>query len=382
MTGRRRRAARAARPTGAGGVVIEPGPAWVVLGAGPGWVVFWAAGVLLALLCAAGCASAREPSRAPWEGPLTPQTQAVEKAVDHAYRHTGTATVAVAYVDLAGGGRVLRRETRPFHAASTMKVPVMIAAWAAVDQGALSIDQPIAVRNEFRSLVDGSRFHLSPEDDGDPDLYAAVGSTRPLSELIRRMIVRSSNLATNLLIDQLGATRVMDVMRQLGAYNTQVLRGVEDEKAYQAGLNNEVSAADLALLLAAIAHAAADPAAGGAAPPPDPGANEPLAAPAISHRAATAMLAVLEAQEFNDKIPAGLPPGTTVAHKTGDITGIHHDAGIVFPPGEAPYVLVVLTAGFDKEETANHFIAELSRNVWQARHPPPPSAPRTPRTPR
>ena len=333
-----------------------------------------AAGLALAA-AVSGCASGGE-SRAPWEGPLTPQTQAVEKAVDRAYRHTGRATVAVAYLDLGSGGKVLRNETRPFHAASTMKVPVMIAAWAAVDQGILKIDQPIAVRNEFRSIVDGSRYHLAPEDDGDPELYAAVGGTRPLSDLIRHMIVRSSNLATNLLIDQLSASRVMDVMRQMGAYNLEVLRGVEDEKAFQAGINNEVNAADLMLLLATLARSAAGPAAGAPAAPFDPGANEPLAAPPLSHHAAAAMLEVLEAQEFNEKIPAGLPPGTPVAHKTGDITAIHHDAAIVLPPGESPYVLVVLTSGFAKEEDANHFIADLSRSIWQARHPPPPAPPR------
>jgi beta-lactamase class A len=346
-------------------------------------------GCALAAALGSGCASGPEASRAPWEGPLTPQTQAIGKAVDRAIRHAGTATVAVAYLDLANGGRVQRYETRPFHAASTMKVPVMIAAWAAADQGTLAMDQPIAVRNEFRSIVDGSRYRLSPEDDGDPDLYAAVGSTRPLADLVRHMIVRSSNLATNLIIEQLGASRVMDVMRQLGAYNVQVLRGVEDEKAFRAGFNNEVDAADLALLLGAIARAAGYPAAAGAgtaagaggaaaAPGPQgpPGApqeagDEPPAAPLITRRAAAAMLEVLEAQEFNEKIPAGLPPGTPIAHKTGDITGFHHDAGIVFPPGEPPYVLVVLTSGFAREEEANRFIAELSRSVWGARRPPP-----------
>jgi beta-lactamase class A len=332
----------------------------------------WAGLALLLSVAAvaAGCASGWQ-SRAPWEGPLSPQTQAVEKAVDRAYRHVRSATVAVAYLDLASGGKVLRNETRPFHAASTMKVPVMIAAWAAVDQGTLAIDQPITVKNDFRSIVDGSRYHLAKEDDGDPELYAAEGGTRPLSDLIRHMIVRSSNLATNLLIDQVSASRVMDVMRQLGAYNLQVLRGVEDEKAFKAGLNNEITAGDLALLLATLARAAAEPGDAAAAAPPDPGADEALAKPSISHHAAAAMLEVLEAQEFNEKIPAGLPPGTPVAHKTGDITRIHHDAAIVLPPGESPYVLVVLTAGFDKEEEANRVIADLSRGIWQARHPPP-----------
>jgi beta-lactamase class A len=327
--------------------------------------------LLLAVLAAA-CASAREASRAPWDAPVTPRTQAVEKAVDRALRHAGSTTVAVAYLDLADGNQVLRNENLHFHAASTMKVPVMIAAWAAVDRGEMALDQQVPVRNEFRSIVDGSRFRLEPADDGDPELYAAVGGARPLGELIRRMIVRSSNLATNLLIDLLGASRVADVMRQMGAYHVQVLRGVEDEKAFQAGFNNEIDAADLMLLLGAIARAATSPATPPAAPP-DAGSGEPLAAPVVSHRAATAMIEVLKGQEFNEKIPAGLPPETPVAHKTGDIVGIHHDAGIVFPPGEAPYVLVVLTSGFDKEEEANRLIADLSRAIWKARQLPPPA---------
>jgi beta-lactamase class A len=342
--------------------------------------------LLAPLLLGAACASAHdEGSRAPWESAVSPRTATVGKAVDKVLRHSRSTEVAVAYLDLADGSQVVRNETLHFHAASTMKVPVMIAAWTAIDHGDLALDQPIAVRNEFRSIVDGSRFHLAPEDDGDPELYAAVGGTRPLGELIRRMIVRSSNLATNLLIDLLGASRVADVMRQMGAYNVQVLRGVEDEKAFKAGFNNEVTAADLMLLLAAIARAgaAAGPAASAAAPPPDAGAaGEPLvAAPVVSRRAAAAMIEVLEAQEFNDKIPAGLPPGTPVAHKTGDIVGIHHDAAIVYPPGEEPYVLVVLTVGYDKEAEANRFIATVSRAIWQARQVPAPQLPPSARRP-
>jgi beta-lactamase class A len=325
-----------------------------------------------------GCASAPAGPRAPWEGPMTPQVQAVEKAVDRAFRRTTKVRVAVAYMDLANGAKVLRNENTPFHAASTMKVAVMMAAWTAVDQGTLAIDQPIAVRNEFRSIVDGSHFHLAPADDADPQLYAAVGTTLPLSELMRHMIVRSSNLATNLLVDELGAARVMEAMRQVGAYGSQVLRGVADDKAFNAGLNNEVDAVDLMTMLAAIARTAAKPAAPAA--PPDPGADEPVAPPAFSQRAAAAMLALLAAQEFNEKIPAGLPPGTPVAHKTGDIVGYHHDAAIVSPPGEPQYVLVVLTSGFAQEEAANRFIADLSRGIWDARHQPlPPPQPASPR---
>ena len=147
------------RPTRCGGGGARLCGDFGAFGAFGAWrTAAWAA----LLLAAAGCAGAvSDAPRAPWEGPLTPQGMAVEKAVDHAFRHTGTAMVAVAYLDLRTGSRVLRRETNQFHAASTMKVPVMIAAWAAVDAGELSIDQPIPVRNEFRSIIDGSRYHLA-----------------------------------------------------------------------------------------------------------------------------------------------------------------------------------------------------------------------------
>jgi len=171
-----------------------------------------------------------------------------------------------------------------------------------------------------------------------------VGKSRPLEELIRRMIVRSSNLATNLLIERIGAPTVMDLMRQIEAYDIQVLRGVEDQKAYDAGMNNATTANDLRIVLEAIADGKT-----------------------FSAASAARMIDILKAQEFNGKIPAGLPPGTAVAHKTGDITGIHHDAAIVFPRGEKPYVLVVLTAGFQDEKEADQAIADISRVVWTNR---------------
>ncbi|HEV8581637.1 MAG TPA: serine hydrolase [Thermoanaerobaculia bacterium] len=258
--------------------------------------------------------------------------------------HRQGVTIAVAYRNLGTGATLFRNEDEVFHAASTMKVPVMMALFQAVEAGELRLSEPIAVHNRFQSLVDGSPFSLDPKEDGDPDLYQAVGGFRPLEELIRRMIVRSSNLATNLLIDRIGASRATDLMRGLGAYRIQVLRGVEDEKAFKAGLNNKVTAKDLEIALTAIAQGS-------------------LFSPATTDR----MIEILKAQEFNEKIPAYLPKGTPVAHKTGDITGIHHDAAIVYPPGAAPYVLVVLTRGYQDEKQANQVIAEISREVWQAR---------------
>lgn len=289
----------------------------------------------LALLALA-CASSPPPRR------VTTVTQVAGRIDDVLQRYAQP--IAVAYHHL-GTGLILEREEHvSFHAASTMKVPVMMALYRAVDLGELSLGQAIPVKNEFRSIVDVSAYTLDPAEDGDPGLYQAVGSERPLSELIRRMITRSSNLATNLLIDRIGASRVTDLMRELGAYEIQVLRGVEDGKAHAAGLNNVTSAKDLRIALEALVDGKT-----------------------FSERSSREMIEILTAQEFNEKIPAQLPKGTPVAHKTGDITGIHHDAAIVFPPGEKPYVLVVLTQGFRDEKEANRVIAEISRAVWEGR---------------
>jgi beta-lactamase class A len=296
----------------------------------PRVTVFALLTIPLALL---GCASAAGPAG----------RGAVAERLEPFFQRAGV-TVAVAYRDLGSGVSFHRNEDEVFHAASIMKVPVMMALFEAVDAGELRLTEPLPVRNEFRSIVDGSPFALDPAEDGDPDLYAALGGSRPLEELIRRMIVRSSNLATNLLIERIGAPRATALMRRLGAGGLEVLRGVEDQKAFDAGRNNTVTARGLEVALTALAEGTTF----------SPASNE-------------AMLDILAAQEFNDKIPALLPPGTRVAHKTGDITAIHHDAAIVFPPGQEPYVLVVLTRGYADEKAADRAIAEISRVVWDAR---------------
>jgi beta-lactamase class A len=292
-------------------------------------------GILLATACAVTAPSASTPESRP---PLTGVAAAIESALSDA-----KGTTAVSFYDLATGESAGREEHRRFHAASTMKVPVLVELFRAIDRGELALDRPVPVRNEFKSLVDGSLFTLDQGEDGDPNLYSAVGESRTLGELARRMIQRSSNLATNLLIELLDPKRVTAEMRTLGANDIEVLRGVEDQKAFEAGLINSTTAYDLMVILRAIAEKKA-----------------------VSEAASAAMIEILEGQEFKSKIPAGLPPGTRVANKTGDITGVHHDAAIVFPPGRAPYVLVVLTEGYPSEEEADAGIAAVSRAVWQA----------------
>jgi beta-lactamase class A len=229
-----------------------------------------------------------------------------------------------------------------FHAASTMKVPVMIQLFRDADSGRVRLDDRIDVRRTFRSIVDGSAYDLDPADDSDSSLYARVGGRATLRELVELMITRSSNLAANLLIELVSAARANRTAHQLGADSIAVLRGVEDIPAFNAGLNNTTTARDLGVLLWAIAQDQA-----------------------ASPEACREMIAVLERQRFNDGIPALLPRGTRVAHKTGDITGINHDAGIVYPRRGRPYVLVVLTRGITDSKQSSRLIADLSLMVYR-----------------
>jgi beta-lactamase class A len=252
------------------------------------------------------------------------------------------ASVAVAYRHLGDTKDSLYLEAdRSFHAASTMKVPVMLEFFRQVDAGKLSLDQQLPLANQFASIVDGSPYALEVKDDEDASLYERLGKLVPARELVERMITRSSNLATNTVIALVDAKRVTKTLRSLGVRQMTVLRGVEDGKAYQKGLNNTATARDLAQLLAAIEQGRA-------------------ASPASTQ----AMRSILLAQELNLEIPAGLPPGTPVAHKTGQISGVLHDAAIVYPSGRPPYILVVLTSGIPDEKVARALITDLSRQVY------------------
>ncbi|HTE45493.1 MAG TPA: serine hydrolase [Gemmatimonadaceae bacterium] len=250
--------------------------------------------------------------------------------------------MGVAFRDLNTGDSLYLNADDSFHAASTMKVPVMIELFRRFDAGSLRRDQGVPLANQFKSIVDGSPYSLNAGDDSDSLAYTMVGTRVTVRELIDRMITRSSNLATNALIELAGADKANATAHTLGARNIQVLRGVEDSKAFQKGLNNTTTARDLAVLLEAIETGRA-----------------------ASRASCDEMRDVLLHQEFNAEIPAGLPPGMKVAHKTGWITGVLHDAAVVYPPGRKPYVLVVLTRAIPDEKVARELIVDISRLVYQ-----------------
>ena len=251
--------------------------------------------------------------------------------------------VGVAYRTLDGAEEFFIAPDTSFHAASTMKVPVMIELFRQAGEGTVSLAEALPVRNSFRSIVDGTTYELSVDEDSDREVYAAIGGTMTLRRLCELMITVSSNFAANLLIERLGVQNIRRTVTALGADGLQVLRGVEDDKAFQKGLNNTTTPRGLLVLLEKLATGQA-----------------------VNREADGEMIEMLKRQRFNDAIPAGLPPGTPVAHKTGNITRIQHDAAVVF--AKRPYVLVVLVRGIDDEKKSVALIAGISRIVYAAQN--------------
>ena len=268
--------------------------------------------------------------------------QELKNAIQQKIEQSG-GTAAVAFQDLATGEKFFINESIQMHAASTMKTPVMIEVFKQANEGQFKLTDSLIVKNEFNSIVDGSVYSMDIADDSDDGIYSRIGTRMSIHDLVYQMITLSSNLATNILIDRVDAKNVMKTMKKIGADHIQVLRGVEDLKAYNQGLNNTTDACSMLLIMKAIALKQV-----------------------VLEQACDAMIEILADQKFNTRIPALLPKNIKVAHKTGSITAIDHDAAIVYKTPDHPYILVILTKGIEDHNKAERLIAEISKMIFDA----------------
>ena len=248
----------------------------------------------------------------------------------------------LAFKDLTTGEEIFINEHEIFHAASTMKTPVMIEVFKQANDGRFSLSDSIVIKNTFKSIVDGSEFSLDSAEDSEQKLYTLTSRKRTLDSLVYDMIIVSSNLATNLIIELVDAKKVTQSMRDLGAKDIQVLRGVEDDKAFAEGLINSTTPYDLMLIFEKMAKGET-----------------------VSKQASEAMIDILLDQRFNTIIPAKLPNSVKVAHKTGSINGVHHDSGIVFLPDGRKYVLVILSKNLKDDDAATAVMANVSEIIYK-----------------
>jgi beta-lactamase class A len=249
---------------------------------------------------------------------------------------------AVAFMNLSDTTEaILINEKEMFHAASTMKTPVMVELYKQAEAGEFSLNDSILVKNGFQSIVDGSSYQMSVNEDSEGELYELIGKKRTIRDLMYDMITMSSNLATNILIEKVDAEKVTKTMRSYEADSILVLRGVEDIKAFEQGLSNRTTAYDEMKIYSKI------------------GTGQ-----AVSEEASEQMIEILKGQKFNEMIPALLPAKVKVAHKTGWITGVNHDAGIVILPSGERYVLVMLSKNAADREAVLSTFADISKMIY------------------
>jgi beta-lactamase class A len=254
--------------------------------------------------------------------------------------------IAVAFYDLETGAEYFLNADEILHPASTFKVHVMMEVFHQADQGLLSLEDCIPIFNSFASIADGTSYSLNVNDDAEQTLYPRIGESETIGEFTRLMIVRSSNLATNILLDKIGTKNVNDFIEALGIKDVVVKRGVEDNAAFLLGMNNSATARGLTQTLKLIAEKEV-----------------------VSVQASERMIQILLGQEFNESIPALLPTSVEVAHKTGWTGDVYHDTGIVYTENEdrKPYVLSIMTKGFSEkqEHEAHQCMASISKLIYE-----------------
>ena len=251
--------------------------------------------------------------------------------------------VAVALHDYESGWEFALEDDRVFHAASTIKVAILLAIYKLAEEGRLHLDDTLHVRNRFRSLAGGEVFRVVANRDGDGVVHRRIGRSMRVRELARAMITRSSNLATNLLLDHVGIEAVRGILADAKIDGIEIARGVEDTRAFEKGISNRVTARGLVRLFRLLCVEGF-----------------------FREETRTQILDILHAQEFNSMIPEGLPKDARVAHKTGEISTVCHDAGIVILPGRKPYVVAILTEMSANVEMRSAPVAEISRAIFEA----------------
>src|SRR6476659_432579 len=283
------------------------------------------------------------PARPAGVSATAPDEVALQTAIEKIEKASGAKAIAVALHDFETGFELHYHADRWFHAASTIKVPILLGVFAAIDRGDLLPHSRVHVRNRFLSVVEDIPFRVESGRDANSAVHNAIGKMMRVDELAYHMITTSSNLATNLVLGVIGPQSVNEALRELHLEEgIDLKRGVEDALAFEKGINNRVTANGLLRILVMLAAGKAF-------------------SPALSRR----MMDIMHGQEFNQGIPARLPKGTRVAHKTGEISTVAHDAGVIYLPKRKPYVLVILTEWEASATGRSRTIASISHLVYE-----------------
>ncbi len=305
------------------------------------------------LLCA--CTTNKSPAFLEDSGPmpeLTARTEAgsaaMQRIADYiaARERELNCLIGVSFTDPVNGLAVSHRGNELFHAASTMKVPVMIEVFRRAEAGEWAMSDRVVVDPNFKSFLDNTPYVV----DARGHMETMIGKEETLLKITEQMIVVSDNLATNILITMCGAANITETMRKLGVEDGYVLRCVQDIPAFRNGFSNRMTPGGLTRMMEAIE-------------------NGEVAGAASTGE----MKRILLDQEYNDMIPRHLPDGIEVGHKTGSITGHRHDTAIVYSP-DGTYFLTVMVAEYDGagedepgDDGAKQAVADIALLVHETR---------------
>jgi beta-lactamase class A len=270
-------------------------------------------------------------------------TSALTEKINEITAESGARDIGVACYDYETDESFSLHGDTPFHAASTIKVPILLAVFDAIDQKRFTLETKVHVRNRFLSIIDGEAFRVSAGRDANAKVHSARGRKLTIGELAYHMIVTSSNLATNLLLDVVGLDEAQKTLERLGLTGIELRRGVEDDRAFEHGINNTVTPNGLLGAFRAIEEQRG-----------------------VSKEASEKMLDILHQQEFKSGIPAGVPASAKVAHKTGEISTVAHDTGIIFPEARKPYALVILTEWEPDKGERSGTLAKISKLIYES----------------
>lgn len=232
---------------------------------------------------------------------------------------------AVAYQVRRAGGEVLaeRDADAPFYAASTVKLAVLVAAARALDAGELSLDEEVASTDTFRSQVPGEPDYRIEPDDLDPGM-PPPGTFMPVGLVVERMIVVSSNEATNMVIDLVGLDACNRALDDVGAAGSVVGRKYSDLAAEARGDSHRTTPADLAALMSAVVTGQ------------------------VAGPERTLWMIDLLARQTDRQLTSAVPEGVPFGSKSGWVDGIRHDVAFVGTPGPEALVVAVCTRGYDE----------------------------------
>jgi beta-lactamase class A len=239
-----------------------------------------------------------------------------------------------AYLDLAGPST--------FSAASTIKIPVLVAFFQDIDANKIRLDEMLVMRPELIGSGAGEMQYKSP------------GSRFSALETATKMITISDNTATNMLIDRLGgATALNQRFKSWGLTTTVIHNPLPDLEG-----TNTTSPKDLAMLMTLVSQG-----------------------DLVSMRSRDRLLDIMRRTKTNTLLPQGLGPGATIAHKTGDIGSVVGDAGLIDMPNGQRYVAAVMVKRPHNNAQAKELIRQISRQVYTHLSQPSPNLQANPVSP-